>query len=61
LYTSLNIIRVIKARRMTWVGYAAHKGELRNEYKPLVRKPEGKRPLGRLGHRWDNNIEMDLK
>jgi hypothetical protein len=46
---------------MTWVGYAAHKGELRNEYKPLVRKPEGKRPLGRLGHRWDNNIEMDLK
>jgi hypothetical protein len=36
-------------------------GEMRNVYKILVRKPEGKRPLGRPGHRWEGNIRIDLK
>jgi hypothetical protein len=36
-------------------------GETRNAYKILVGKPEGKRPLQRLRHRWDNNIRMDLR
>jgi hypothetical protein len=35
-------------------------GEKRNEYRLLVRKPEGKRPLGRQRQRWIDNIKMDL-
>jgi hypothetical protein len=46
LYTSPNIIRVIKPRRMGWVGHAAHIGEKRNAY-ISVEKPDGKRPLRR--------------
>jgi len=36
-------------------------GERRNVYRVLVRKPEGKRPLGRPRHRWEDNIKMDLQ
>jgi len=36
-------------------------GEQRNSYVILLRKPEGKRHLGRTTHRWDDNIKMDLK
>jgi len=36
-------------------------GEVRNTYTGLVRKPEGKRPLERLSHRWDNNITISVK
>jgi hypothetical protein len=43
------------------VGHVAHKVEMRNMYKIMVTKPEGKKLLGRLGHRWENNIKMDLK
>jgi hypothetical protein len=32
-----------------------------NAYKISVRKPEGKKPLGRPRHRWKDNIKMDLK
>jgi hypothetical protein len=56
LYTSPNIIRVIKSRRVRWVRYVACVGEMKNAYAFLVRKPEGKRPLGRPRHRWKNNI-----
>jgi len=49
LYTSPNIIRVIKSRRMTWVGNVACMGEMRNAYKILVRKPER---WGLLGEIW---------
>ena len=47
VYSSPNIVRVIKWRRMRWVGYVAHIGEERVVYRVLVVKPEGKRPLGR--------------
>jgi hypothetical protein len=43
-----NIIRMIKSRRMRWMGHLARMGEKRNAYRILVGKPEGKRPLGRL-------------
>jgi hypothetical protein len=52
LYALPNIIRVIKSRRMRWLKYVAHMGDMRNAYKILVGKPEGKRPLGRPGYRW---------
>jgi hypothetical protein len=51
---------MIKSRRMRWAGHVARMGEKRNSYKILVGKPEGKRPLERLGHRWEDNIKMDL-
>jgi hypothetical protein len=55
LYSSLNIIRQIKSRRMRWAGHVTCMEEDRNVYKVLVGKPEGKRPLGRPRHRWDKN------
>jgi hypothetical protein len=60
LYSSTNIIRQFKSRRMRWAGHVARMGEERNLYKVLVGKPEGKRPLGRLRHRWKDEIRMDL-
>jgi hypothetical protein len=60
LYSSPSIIRIIKSRRMRWAGHVARMGEKRNVYRSLVRKPEGKRPLGRPRHRWIDNIKMDL-
>jgi len=51
LYFSPNIVRVIKSRRMRWVGHVARMGEGRGVYRVLVGKPEGKRPLGRHGCR----------
>jgi hypothetical protein len=60
LYSSLNISRLIKSRRMRWAGHVARVGETRNAYRILVRKPEGKRPLGRPRRRWVDNIKMDL-
>jgi hypothetical protein len=47
LYSSPSIIRMIKSRRMKWAGHIARMGEKKNAYRLLVRKPEGKRPLGR--------------
>jgi hypothetical protein len=61
LYTSPNIIRVIKSRRRRWLGHVAHTGDMRNVYKLLVRKPEGKKPFRRSKHGWEDNIRMDLK
>jgi hypothetical protein len=60
LYSSSSIIRIIKSRRMRWVGHLAWIGEKRNVYRLLVGKPDGKRPLGRPRRRWIDNIEMDL-
>jgi len=46
---------------MRWAGRVACKGERRGVYRGLVGKPEGKRPLGRPRHRWEDNIKMDLQ
>ena len=61
LYCSLNIVRVIKSRRMRWAGYVARMGERRGMYRVLVGKPEGKRPLGKPRCRWEDNSKMDLQ
>jgi len=50
LYTSTTIIRVIKSRKMRWVGNVACREETRNAYNILVGKPERKRPVGRHKH-----------
>jgi len=60
LYSSPNIVRVIKSRRMKWAGHVARKGEGRVIYRVLVGRPEGKSPLGRPRRRWDN-IKTDLR
>jgi hypothetical protein len=61
LYSSPDIIRQVKSRRMRWAGHVARMGEERNVYKVLVGKPEGKRPLGRPRRRWEDWIRMDLR
>ena len=61
LYSSPNIVRLIKSRRMRWAGHVARMGEERGAYSVLVGKPEGKRPLGRPRRRWVDNIRMDLQ
>ena len=46
LYSSPNIVRVLKSRRMRWSVIVARMDEERGTYRVLVGKPEGKRPLG---------------
>jgi hypothetical protein len=62
LYSSSNIIRQIKSRRMRWAGHVARRiGEERKVQKVLVGKPEGNRPLGSPRRRWEGGIRMDLR
>jgi hypothetical protein len=61
LYSSPNIVRMIKSRRMRWAGHVARMGEGRYVYRVLVGMPEGKRPLGRPRRRWEGKIKMDLR
>jgi len=61
LYCSPNFVRMIKTRRMIWASHVARMGERRGVYRVLVRKSEGKRPLGRPRRRWEDNIKMDLQ
>jgi hypothetical protein len=60
-YSSPNIIRQIKSKRMRWAGHVARMGEERKVYRVLVGKPEGKRPLASPRRRWENGIRMDLR
>jgi hypothetical protein len=60
LYSSLNI-RQVKSRQMRWAGHLARMGEDRKMYKVLVGKPEGRRPLERPRHRWEDGVRMDLR
>jgi hypothetical protein len=61
LYSSPNIVRVIKSRRIRWAGYVACMGEGRGVYRVLVGRPEGKRLSGRPRRKWEDNIKMDLR
>jgi len=60
LYSLPNIVQVVKSRRMRWAGHMERMGEDRGVHRVLVGKPEGKRPLGRPRHRWED-IKMDLQ
>jgi hypothetical protein len=60
LYSSPNIIRQIKSRRLRWAGHVALMREERNVYKVLMGNPEGKRQLVRPRYRWEDEIRMHL-
>jgi hypothetical protein len=60
LYSSPNIVRVVKTRRMIWVRHVARRGVERGVHRVLVGKPEGKTPLGRTSRRWEDNIKMEV-
>jgi hypothetical protein len=60
LYSSPDIIRQIKSRRMRWAGHVARMREGRNVYRVLVGPPEGKRSFERPRRRWEDGIKMDL-
>ena len=57
LYSSPNIVWVIKSRRMRWAGHVAHMGEERGVYRVLVGKQEGRRPR----RKWVDNVRIDLQ
>ena len=61
LYPLPNIVPVVEWRRKRWEGHAARMVEGRGVHRVLVGEPEGKRPLGRQRHRWEDNIKMDLQ
>jgi hypothetical protein len=61
LYSSPNIVRVIKSRRIRWAEHVARMEEGRGVYRVLVGRPEGKRPLRRSRHRWEDNIKLDIR
>jgi hypothetical protein len=52
---------MIRSRRTRWAGYVARMGKKKNEYRILVGKPEGKRPLGRPRRRSMDNIKVNLR
>ena len=57
LFSSPNIVRLIKLKRMRLAGHVACTGERRDVYRVLVGKLEGKRPLGRPRPKWEDNIK----
>ena len=61
MYSSPNIIRSLKSRRLRWAGHVARMEQSGHAYRVLVGKPEGKTPLGRPRHRWEDNIKIDLR
>jgi hypothetical protein len=61
LYSSPDIIRQMKLRKMSLAGNVARMGEKRKVYRVLAGNPEGKRPLGKPRPRWEDGIRMDLR
>jgi hypothetical protein len=61
LYSLANIVWMVKSRIMRWAGHVARMGEGTVVHRVLVGKPEGKRPMGRLRRRWEDNIKTDLQ
>ena len=61
LYRSPNVVRVIKSRRLRWAGHVARMEEVRSAFKILTGTSTGKRRLGRLRRRWEDNIRMYLE
>jgi hypothetical protein len=61
LYSSPNIVRVIKSRRVRWAGNVARMEEGTGVYRVLVGRPEGMRPLERPGRMWEDKIKLDLR
>jgi hypothetical protein len=61
LSSSHTIERVMKSKTIRWVGHVARMGDGRGVYRVLVGKPEGKRPMNRPRHRWEDNIKMVLQ
>ena len=61
LYSSQNIIRIIKSRRMRWVGHLARMEDKIGAYRVLMRRPDGKRPLRNPRLRWDDNNKIDIQ
>ena len=60
-YSSPDIVRVIKSRRLRWADHVARMEEGRSAFKILTSTLAGKRPLGSPRHRKEGNIRMDLK
>jgi hypothetical protein len=61
LYSSPNIIRMIKSRKIRWAGHVTRMADKKNGCRIFVGKPEGNIPLRRPRHRWEDNIEMGLR
>ena len=55
------MVRNLKSRLLCWAGHVAHMEQSKKAYRVLVRKPEGKRPLGKPRRRWEDNIKVDLR
>jgi hypothetical protein len=58
LYSLPNIVQVVKSRRMRWARQVVRMGEGRGVHRVLVGKPEGRRPLGRPRHRWEDKLDL---